>query len=49
MRYSLLYEYEEILRRIDEYNQSFPLDELKLAAHYDTLIEDRTLSEDMLP
>ena len=45
---ALLYEYEEILRRIDAYNQSFPLDELKLAAHYDTLIEDRTLSEDML-
>jgi hypothetical protein len=45
---ALLYEYEEILRRIDEYNQSFPLDELKLAAHYDTLIEDPALSEDML-
>lgn len=45
---ALLYEYEEILRRIEEYNQSFPLDELKLAAHYDTLIEDPTLSEDML-
>lgn len=45
---ALLYEYEEILRRIEEYNQSFPLDELKLAAQYDTLVEDETLSEDHL-
>lgn len=45
---ALLYEYEEILRRTEEYNQSFPLDELKLAAHYDTLIDDPALSEDML-
>lgn len=45
---ALLYEYEEILRRVDEYNQSFPLDDLKLAAHYDMLIEDPALSEDML-
>ena len=45
---ALLYKYEEILRRTEEYNQSFSLDELKLAAHYDTLIEDPALSEDML-
>lgn len=45
---ALLYEYEEILRRIDEYNQSFPLDELKLATQYDILVEDRTLSEEYL-
>jgi hypothetical protein len=45
---ALLYEYEEILRRTEEYNQSFPLDELKLAAHYDMLIDDPALSEDML-
>lgn len=45
---ALLYEYEEILRRVEEYNQSFPLDELKLAAQYDILVEDETLSEDHL-
>ncbi|MBZ0298688.1 MAG: hypothetical protein K8J31_03060 [Anaerolineae bacterium] len=45
---ALLYEYEEILRRIEEYNQSFSLDDLKLADQYDILVDDETLSEDYL-
>jgi len=45
---ALLYEYDEILRRLDEYNQAYALDDLKLAPHYDVVMGDPALSESML-
>lgn len=45
---ALLYEYEEIVRRIAETNQPYALDDLKLADKYDQLIGDPALSEEML-
>lgn len=45
---SLLYEYEEIIRRIDSAKSSLELDELKLAHRYDDLVTDQTLTKEWL-
>jgi len=45
---SLLYEYEEIIRRIDSAKSPLELDELKLAHRYNDLVAERTLTEDWL-
>lgn len=45
---SLLYEYEEIIRRIDSAKSPMKLEELKLAHRYDELVAEQTLTKEWL-
>lgn len=45
---AILYPYDEIIRRHGEQTQTFELDDLKLAARYDEIIDDANLTEEML-
>jgi hypothetical protein len=45
---SLLYEYEEIIRRIESATLPLELDELKLAHRYDDLVAEETLTKEWL-
>lgn len=45
---AVLYDYDEIIRRHEEFVQPFELDDLKLSHKYDDIVEDPELTEDML-
>lgn len=45
---ALLYEYETIIERLEEYRDRHEIDDLKLAHRYDEIIDDQHLSEDWL-
>ncbi len=45
---AVLYDYDEIIRRHEEFVQSFKLDDLKLSHKYDDIVDDPELTEDML-
>jgi hypothetical protein len=45
---ALLYEYEKILQRVQEYSQPYAIDELKLAEHYDEIVREEQYSRNYL-